>query len=118
MKKQSRSGSKKTGWLIFAIGLLLANWFFPGNIAIAQITLAWDTNQESDSAGYNLYCNTGEPDDLYNGTEQGASPGVISLNELQDPQNPSFLLSGLKKNTTYFFVIWACDLYAAERGYA
>ena len=81
----------------------------------ADVTLQWDSNTESDLAGYKIYYNiySGEP---YDGedADQGPSPITVDINELGNSNNPEFTLTGLDEAETYFFAITAYDYEELE----
>ena len=81
----------------------------------AEVTLLWDSNTESDLAGYKIYYNiySGEP---YDGedADQGLSPITVDINELDNSNNPEFTLTGLDEAETYFFAITAYDYEELE----
>jgi hypothetical protein len=80
-----------------------------------DVTLQWDSNTESDLAGYKIYYNiySGEP---YDGedADQGPSPITVDINELDNSNNPEFTLTGLDEAETYFFAITAYDYEELE----
>jgi PKD repeat protein len=75
------------------------------------ITLQWDANSEEDLAGYKVYYKIGSYGPPYDGTdaEQGASPIRVALEDLADPDNPEFRLTGLDPGQIYFFAVTAYD---------
>ncbi len=94
--------------LLFSMYALL--FFFTGFCFAADVTLQWDSNTESDLAGYKIYYGvySGEP---YDGedVDQGQSPITVDINELDNSDNPEFTLTGLDDAETYFFAITAYD---------
>ena len=66
-----------------------------------QITLAWNTNGESDLAGYNVY------------RSQVSGSGYAKVNGAL-LTTPAFDDSGLTANTTYFYVVTAVDTSGNE----
>ena len=77
--------------------------------------LQWDPNTESDLAGYKIYY------DFYSGApyygedaNEGKSPIIVSVEELNDPDNPEFTITGLDETDTYFFAITAYDHESLE----
>ncbi len=73
------------------------------------ITLQWDANSEEDLAGYKVYYKIGSYGPPYDGTdaEQGTSPIRVALEDLADPDNPEFRLTGLDPGRIYFFAVTA-----------
>ena len=86
----------------------------------AEVTLAWDANTESDLAAYNVYYKTGSSGEPYDGTgiDQGDSGINILLDNLTIPDNPSFTLTGLRDNESYYFVVTAVDSSGNESGFS
>jgi hypothetical protein len=73
--------------------------FIPILASAADVTLAWDSNNEADLEGYGVYFQKdtpGPPYDLF---------GNITLQELADPDNPTFTLTGLEKGSRYYFTL-------------
>ena len=69
----------------------------------ADVTLAWDPNTEVDLEGYGVYFKqgaSGPPYDLV---------GYVTLEELQDPDNPAFAITDLEKGSNYYFAVTAYD---------
>ena len=74
----------------------------------ADVTLAWDPNSEADLAGYGVFFKpgaAGPPYDFF---------GYVSLQELDDPGNPTFTLTGLEKGSRYYFAVTAYDTAGNE----
>ena len=92
-------------------------------------TLKWDPNTESDLAGYKVYygttsrdCDTSVLDEqfTYAGSQadQGASPIVIFVTDLNDVDNPEYALTNLAIGVDYHFAVTAFDLSGNESGYS
>ena len=78
----------------------------------ADVTLAWDPNSEADLEGYGVYFKlgaSGPPYDLF---------GYVTLQELNDPDNPAFAVTGLEKGSSYYFAVTAYDTAGNESGYS
>ena len=78
----------------------------------ADVTLAWDPNSEADIEGYGVYFKlgaSGPPYDLF---------GYVTLQELNDPDNPAFAVTGLTKDSSYYFTVTAYDTAGNESGYS
>ena len=78
----------------------------------ADVTLAWDPNSEADLEGYGVYFKlgaSGPPYDLF---------GYVTLQELNDPNNPAFAVTGLAKGSSYYFAVTAYDTAGNESGYS
>ena len=90
-------------------GVKITGCFFVGG----EVTLAWDANTEPDLVGYKLYydINSGypySPAEEYQANE-GASPITITVESLEDPDNPEYTLTGLTMGQLYYFVVTAYD---------
>ena len=78
----------------------------------ADVTLAWDPNSEADLEGYGVYFklgSSGPPYELF---------GYVTLQELNDPDNPAFAVTGLAKGSSYYFSVTAYDTAGNESGYS
>jgi len=110
----------KTIFQLLAAAMCL--FLFPASLIAADLSIAWDPNQEEDLAGYKIYYKDksyGEPYDG-KGAVQGNSPIKVPLTSLADPENPQFKITGLADNKIYFFVLTAYDDAepANESGYS
>jgi len=86
--------------------------FFPLLAFAADVTLAWDPNSEADLEGYGVYFKkdaAGPPYDLF---------GNVTLQELDNPDNPTFTLTGLQKGSRYYFSVTAYDTAGNESAFA
>jgi len=92
---------------------------YTGQYGAAEVTLAWDQNPETNILGYKSYYKAGSGGPPYNGTgaDQGLSPITLLIEDLADPNNPEFTLTGLDDNEVYYFVITAYNSYG-ESGYS
>lgn len=78
----------------------------------ADVTLAWDPNSDVDLEGYGVYFRQGSaspPYELF---------GYVSLQELEDPANPAFTVTGLEMGATYYFAVTAYDTEGNESSYS
>ncbi len=86
-----------------------------------DITLAWDANTDS-IAGYKIYYRSGSSGNRVlanydgSGAVEGPSPISVAKEDLVDPQNPEFTLTGLSDNESFFFVATAYDNAGLESG--
>jgi uncharacterized membrane protein YgcG len=106
-KRKSPHRLVLSGCLCFLILLFLA-----APALSADVTLAWDPNSEVDLEGYGVYFNlgaSGPPYDLF---------GYVTLQELTDPDNPAFVVTGLEKGSVYYFAVTAYDTAGNESGYS
>jgi hypothetical protein len=78
----------------------------------ADVTLAWDANQENDLEGYGVYFSSGTdgpPYDFF---------GYISTAELNNGNSPTFTITGLQQDATYYFAVSAYDTSGNESAYS
>jgi hypothetical protein len=79
-------------------------WLVPAFLShAAELTLAWDPNQESDLAGYNVYW--GAQSRNY---EHRVDVGL----------DTTYTVSGLQDGGTYYFAVTACDGAGNESSYS
>ncbi len=69
---------------------------------IVEVTLQWDANTESDLAGYKVY------HDIDSGTPYD-NVIEVPLTELEDVDNPEYIVSGINDDENHFFVVTAYD---------
>jgi hypothetical protein len=93
--------------LAFFVPLLL-----PVFALAADVTLAWDPNTDSDLEGYGVYFKKDSPGPPYDFF------GYVAVQDLSDPNNPTFTLTGLEEGSQYYFVATAYDLTGNESGYS
>jgi PKD repeat protein len=76
-----------------------------------KIKLRWDANSETNLVGYKIYYSANRQGPPYLGEEadQGPSPIIVYLDELQNEKEPKFELSGMSKNNEYYFAVTAFD---------
>ncbi len=74
-----------------------------------DVKLKWLANTEAELAGYRIHYKTGRSGPPYDGKEadQGTSPIVLPLEDMADPDNPEFTLTGLKNAETHYFAVSA-----------
>jgi hypothetical protein len=78
----------------------------------ADLTLAWDPNNEQNLDGYGVYISSGSsgpPYDLF---------GFVQLSELEDPDSPSFVVTGLTPGARYAIALTAYDVDGKESPYS
>ena len=94
-------------------------FFGHGISSAAEVTLAWDANTETDLMGYKIHYDT-SPGNPYYGTDadQGMSPIIVFLNDLDDLHNPKFTLTGLGDSGDYYFALTAFDNENLESGFS
>ena len=98
--------------LFLAAGVLILIVVVPHGALAADVTLAWDTNIESDLEGYGVYFrrgSSGPPYDLF---------GYVSADELGDANSPTFTITGLQSDATYYFAVTAYDASGNESAYS
>jgi uncharacterized membrane protein YgcG len=106
-KRKSPLGLVLSGCL-FVLVLL----FFATPALSVDVTLAWDSNGEADLDGYGVYFKQGEPGPPYD------LFGYVSLQELNDPDNPEMTVTGLEQGSSYYFAVTAYDTAGNESGYS
>ena len=108
---------KRELFYIIPFSVLTLLFTFSSSIQAADITLAWDSNQEENIGGYKLYYKTGTSGPPYNGTDayQGPSPIDIPVTELGNPSYPEYTLTNLKDDETYFFAVTAYSNQTSDR---
>ena len=77
----------------------------------ADVTLAWDPNQESDLEGYGVYYKrgaAGPPYDFF---------GYVGTADLSDENSPAFTVTGLQ-DATYYFSVTAYDASGNESAFS
>lgn len=90
--------------------LMLVSWASPA--FSVDLSLAWDPNTEADLEGYGLYFRKGAPGPPYN------LFGYVTTDELGDPANPSFTVTGLEKGARYYLALTAYDTTGAESAFS
>jgi len=135
--KNATSGSENTGALTTETTFTLSCTGTGGTtadsvtvtVALFTRTLSWSTNTESDLAGYKIYygtasrgCDISALDEqfVYSGSQadQGASPIVIFLADLDDHESPEYLLTNLQLDTDYTFATTAFNQAGDESIYS
>lgn len=93
---------------------------FPDMACAAEITLAWDPNSESNLAGYKLYYESENDVELYAGQDanEGDSPIIIYVDELERPNSPSYTISGLNAGVCYYFNLVAFNEEGIESSFS
>jgi hypothetical protein len=104
---------------LWCIGSALLFWFVTP-VQARDITLAWDANSEPNLRGYKIYYKSGLSGEPYGGTDadQGNSPITLPIENLADPNNPEYTLSGLHDNEVYFFRATAYNDQEQESEYS
>ena len=95
--------------------LIIVSFYLSPASGFAQVTLAWDANTEENLKGYVVYYKIGSSGPPYDGTglEQGDSgivvdSGIIVRKEdLADPNNPTYQLTGFIPDVGYYFAVTA-----------
>lgn len=84
-----------------------------------DITLAWDANTEPNLMGYYIYYDT-TPGPPYVGTDadQGPSPIIVMIEDLYDPENPEYTITGLDDADVHYFAVTAFDVESQESGFS
>jgi hypothetical protein len=93
--------------IVFTSLLLL----IPVDTLAGEVTLAWDSNDEADLAGYRLYMQEGAPASGYSFLTD------MPLSDI-DPTAPSYSVFDLEADTPYYFVITAYNANGDESGFS
>jgi hypothetical protein len=103
----------------FSIFAITTIFFANGIVMAAELILTWDTHTKPTLAGYKIYYDI-SPGHPYYGTDidQGASPITVLIEDLDDPNNPEFILTGLDDNQDYYFALTAFDNVDNESEYS
>jgi hypothetical protein len=111
---------RKERWSRTITGLFLILLLWPTLSMAGEVTLAWDANSETNLAGYKLYYDGDSDSETYGGTDanQGDSPIVIYLDDLEDADSPVFSLSGLTAGEYYYFSLTAFDSDGMESDFS
>lgn len=111
---QKEKATRITAGLVF----LLLLW--PTISMAGDVTLAWDSNSETNLAGYKLYYDGDADTEMYGGTDanEGDSPVVIYMEDLADPEAPTFTLTGLTDGEYYYFSLTAFDSDGVESDFS
>ena len=78
----------------------------------AEVTLAWDPNHETDLEGYCAYFKKDALEFSF------SMFGCVTLQELNDPKTPQFVVTGLERGATYCFAVTAYDKSGNESNYS
>ena len=115
IKPQDRQLNKPLGHVfkVFGSGLFFLMLLFYAIPAFpADITLAWDSNSETDLEGYGVYFMKGAPGPPYD------LFGNVTTAELSDPTNPTLTVTGLEKGARYYFALTAYDTAGNESNFS
>jgi hypothetical protein len=78
----------------------------------ADVTLAWDPNQEADLEGYAVYFKSNAPGPPYN------LFGYFTTDDISDPAGPTVTVTGLNKGANYYFAVTAYNTKGNESGFS
>jgi hypothetical protein len=88
--------------------------FVAPSVSAYDVVLGWDSNMESDLAGYVLYVDDGGSNSHYTYYEYVDS---YSLEDI-DPANPASKLTGLEEDKPYYFVVTAYNTEGIESDFS
>jgi uncharacterized membrane protein YgcG len=77
----------------------------------ADMTIAWDPNSEPDVSAYGIYMRKGSEGPPYDFL------GYVGIEEI-DPDNPSYVVTGLEEGAVYYLVVTALDSEGYESIYS
>ena len=115
IKPQDRQLNKPLAHVfkVFGSGLFFLMLLFYAIPAFpADVTLAWDSNSETDLEGYGVYFMKGAPGPPYD------LFGNVTTAELSDPTNPTLTVTGLEKGARYYFALTAYDTAGNESNFS
>jgi hypothetical protein len=92
--------------------LILSVLFIPAIASAYDVTLAWDSNTESDLEGYKLYSR------IENSTPPYDNIDTYAEEELADPLDPMVTVTDLERDVTYYFAVTAYDTSGNESDYS
>jgi len=92
--------------LFFLIVILHASPAFS-----ARLSFGWNYNSESGFEGHGVYFKKNAPESPFDLSE------YVPLQELSDPDIPTFTMSGLQKGPEYYIALFACDTTANKAIY-
>lgn len=110
-----------TSGIAFITGVLsLFFLLMPAALQAGEVTLAWDPNTEENLVGYKLYYDSDSDIEMYRGSgaNEGDSPVVIYLDDLDDADSPSYTLTGLTTGQYYYFALTAFDTDGLESDFS
>jgi hypothetical protein len=99
------------GWRAALFGFFVS-LLWSASAFSADVTLAWDPNGETDLEGYGVYYHKNTPGPPYD------LAGYITLAELNNSSDPSFVVSGLEKGARYYFAVTAYDTAENESSFS
>ena len=101
----------KLMWKLCLLGIIIISCF-PITSDATDITLQWDANTEPDLEGYIVYYKTGSSGEPYEYAD------TVSVAELDDPDMPWHILTGLDYDEDYFIAVTAYDSKGIESDYS
>jgi len=99
------------GWRSVLLGFFIA-LLWSTSVLSADVTLAWDPNNEPDLEGYGVYFRQDTPGAPYH------LAGYLPLAELNHSYATSFVVSGLEKGVRYYFAVTAWDTAGNESAFS
>jgi len=103
--RYSRSGCLRSLFVILLFFLFITS------AEAYDVTIAWDPNSEENLAGYALYVDDGFSEILYEYVD------TYPLEDL-DPDNPRVMITDLRDDLAYYFVLTAYDVDGNESDYS
>ena len=96
---------KRTSYYIIILIVLSLVLSFISPIHAIDVTLGWDPNPENKLGGYKIYYKSERSGPPYNGidADQGPSPIILPIEEMDNPSTPKYTLTGLDDEKDYFF---------------
>ena len=112
--------SNTSGVALITVALIFIFLLLPAALQAGEVTLAWDPNSEGNLAGYKLYYDSDSDIEMYQGTgaNEGDSPVIIYVEDLDDADTPTFTLTGLTSGEYYYFALTAFDTDGLESDFS
>jgi hypothetical protein len=101
--------------ILFFFLVPYALYFIPAMLpsaSAANVTLAWDSNQEPDLDGYVVYRNVGSPGPPYGYSND------LPEDELANPLHPEVTLTGLVEDKPYYIALTAYNTEGVESSFS
>ncbi|MEK7147068.1 MAG: hypothetical protein AAB772_02320 [Patescibacteria group bacterium] len=102
----------------FIFSLIIFYWSFifsPSSVFAGIAVLSWNSNNESDLAGYKIYYGTSKRIGV---SPPGGYANVVDVAKTVTPNTPAHIILSLTNGLTYFFSIIAYDTSGNQSGFS